>query len=193
MSTLKFVVVGDGNVGKTCVLVTFSTGSFPHDTVPTVYDNYVAALTVDGKAVDLGLWDTSGQAEYDLIRPLAYPQTQLFLMCFSVVSPDSFNNVQRRWYPEVRHHCPGCPIILVGTKTDLRADPATLAELRRAGKEPVSREQGLALCRDLRLARYVEVSAVQDQRGIKQLFEEAVRIVWHGNSKPVRKKKCILL
>eukprot|EP00048_Salpingoeca_helianthica_P000611 m.42798 g.42798 ORF g.42798 m.42798 type:complete len:189 (+) comp10700_c0_seq2:391-957(+) len=188
MAALKIVVVGDGNVGKTCLMITFCTGQFPTDTIPTVYDNYATALTVDGKAVDLGLWDTSGQTEYDRLRPLSYPETHLFLVCFSVVNPSSFNNVQRKWYPEVRHHCPNCPVVLVGTKTDLRAAAA------QSGKELVTREQGQALARELRLARYMECSAHEDARSVKAVFEESVRVVRSGGGTPANKKKiCVVL
>lgn len=78
------------------------------------FDNYSAPFTVDGIPVSLGLWDTAGQEDYDRLRPLSYPQTDVFLICYSVVSPSSFDNVTSKWYPELKHHCPDAPIILVG-------------------------------------------------------------------------------
>jgi Ras-related C3 botulinum toxin substrate 1 len=48
---------------------------------------------VDGKPISLGLWDTAGQEDYDRLRPLSYPQTDVFLVCFSIVSPPSYDNV----------------------------------------------------------------------------------------------------
>lgn len=71
---------------------------------------------VDERPVNLGVWDTVGQEDYDQLRPLSYPQTDIFLVCFSVVSLSSFENVRAKWLPEIQHHAPGVPFILVGTK-----------------------------------------------------------------------------
>jgi GTPase SAR1 family protein len=51
---------------------------------------------VDGKTISLGLWDTAGQEDYDRLRPLSYPQTDVFLICFSLVSPPSYENVRTK-------------------------------------------------------------------------------------------------
>merc|ERR1719316_2479135 len=75
----------------------------------------------DGKPINLGLWDTAGQEDYDRLRPLSYPQTDVFLVAFSLISRASFENVKQKWWPELKHHCPGVPTILVGTKLDLRS------------------------------------------------------------------------
>ena len=66
--------------------------------------------------VELALWDTAGQEDYDRLRPLSYPDTDVILMCFSIDSPDSLENIPEKWSPEVRHFCPNVPIILVGNK-----------------------------------------------------------------------------
>lgn len=106
---------------------------------------------VDGKTISLGLWDTAGQEDYDRLRPLSYPQTDVFLICFSLVSPPSYENVRTKvsipephhiafpevlidylpqWFPEISHHAPSTSIVLVGTKLDLREDQATIEKLR---------------------------------------------------------------
>merc|ERR1712051_10001 len=112
----KLVIVGDGACGKTCLLIVFSKDQFPEVYVPTVFENYVADIEVDGKQVELAPWDTAGQEDYDRLRPLSYPDTDVILMCFSIDSPDSLDNIPEKWTPEVKHFCPNVPIILVGNK-----------------------------------------------------------------------------
>jgi small GTP-binding protein len=120
---IKCVVVGDETVGKKCLLISYTTNTFPQDYIPSYFDNYTINVMVDSKQINLGLWNTSGQEDFDRLRPLNYTMTDVFLLCFSVVSPTSFENVSTKWIPELLHHAPNTPIILVGTKTDLREDP----------------------------------------------------------------------
>ncbi|KDB27437.1 GTP-binding protein rhoA [Trichophyton interdigitale MR816] len=137
----KLVIVGDGACGKTCLLIVFSKGTFPEVYVPTVFENYVADVEVDGKHVELALWDTAGQEDYDRLRPLSYPDSHVILICFAIDSPDSLDNVQEKWISEVLHFCSGHPIILVGCKKDLRHDQRTIEELHKTSQKPVTPEQ----------------------------------------------------
>lgn len=193
MQTIKCVAVGDGAVGKTCLLISFTTNAFPSEYIPTVFDNYCANLVVDGKAVNLGLWDTAGQEDYDRLRPLSYPQTDVFLICFSVVSSSSFDNVSTKWVPEVRHHCPSTPIILVGTKIDLRSDKETIEKLSQKHKAPITEEEAKAKANEVGAVKYLECSAAT-QQGLVEVFHEAVRAVLSPkNTKKGKKKQCTLL
>ncbi|KAJ5819797.1 Small GTPase superfamily Rab type [Penicillium riverlandense] len=218
--SLKCVVTGDGAVGKTCLLISYTTNAFPGEYIPTVFvpnspfppphtnkitartanngvssfDNYTASVMVDGRPISLGLWDTAGQEDYDRLRPLSYPQTDVFLICFSIVSPPSFDNVQAKWFPEIEHHAPNVPIILVGTKLDLRDDRATTEALRSRKMEAVSYEQALAVAKEIRAHKYLECSALT-QRNLKSVFDEAIRAVLNPRpaAKSGRSRHCKIL
>lgn len=189
----KLVIVGDGACGKTCLLIVFSKGTFPEVYVPTVFENYVAEVEVDGRKVELTLWDTAGQEDYDRLRPLSYPDSNVILICFSIDSPDSLDNVLEKWISEVLHFCQGVPIILVGCKADLRNDPNTIEALRQQQQQPVSTSEGQAVAQKIGAADYLECSARTGQ-GVREVFEAATRASLKKVSKPSSgKKKCVLL
>jgi small GTP-binding protein len=166
---LKLVIVGDGAVGKTSALISYSTNAFPTEYVPTVFDNRNANVRVDGKAAILGLWDTAGQEDYDRLRPLSYPQTDVFIIAYSITSRSSFANVTSKWIPEIRHHAPHTPIMLAGLKTDLRRSvrnvPSGLFISTVEGAQK-AKDQGLV---------YRECSALT-QFGLKAMFDTAIRV-----------------
>ncbi|XP_057589205.1 rho-related GTP-binding protein RhoJ isoform X2 [Hippopotamus amphibius kiboko] len=137
---LKCVVVGDGAVGKTCLLMSYANDAFPEEYVPTVFDHYAVTVTVGGKQHLLGLYDTAGQEDYNQLRPLSYPNTDVFLICFSVVNPASYHNVQEEWVPELKDCMPHVPYVLIGTQIDLRDDPKTLARLLYMKEKPLTYE-----------------------------------------------------
>jgi len=187
MQNIKCVVVGDGAVGKTCLLISYTTNAFPGEYIPTVFDNYSANVMVDGKPVNLGLWDTAGQEDYDRLRPLSYPQTDVFLICFSIISPHSFENVKSKWWPEIQHHCPDVPIILVGTKSDLRNDQNMTQQLASKGLRMVSVDEASNRSREIGAVTYMECSALT-QDGLKNVFDEAIRAAL--NKKQPQQKGC---
>ncbi|CBX97435.1 hypothetical protein LEMA_P105660.1 [Plenodomus lingam JN3] len=167
------VVVGDGAVGKTCLLISYTTNKFPSEYVPTVFDNYAVTVMIGDEPYTLGLFDTAGQEDYDRLRPLSYPQTDVFLVCFSVTSPASFENVREKWFPEVHHHCPGVPCLIVGTQVDLREDSAVKDKLSKQRMAPVKREDGERMARELGAVKYVECSALTQYK-LKDVFDEAI-------------------
>ncbi|PAA50516.1 hypothetical protein BOX15_Mlig003207g1, partial [Macrostomum lignano] len=176
MQSVKCVFVGDGTVGKTCLLISYVENAFPSTYVPTVFDHYSAVVVANDRPINLGLWDTAGQEDYDRLRPLSYPETDVFIICFSLVSPTSFENVRSKWYPEVSHHCPNAPIVLVGTKMDLRDDKETIKELKAKKLAPITHLQGMTMAKEINAAKYLECSALT-QKGLKSVFDEAIRAV----------------
>uniref|UniRef100_A0A8D8M0G1 Ras-related protein Rac1 n=1 Tax=Cacopsylla melanoneura TaxID=428564 RepID=A0A8D8M0G1_9HEMI len=140
----------------------------------------------------MGLWDTAGQEEYDRIRPLSYPQSDLILICFSVVDPNSFKNVRNKWYPEVSHFCPDVPFILVGTKIDLREDQEEIDKLLKKKQSPVLYTEGVSMAKEIGAVKYMECSALS-QRGLKTIFDEAIRTVLIPIERPKKEWLCTLL
>jgi len=134
--------------------------------VPTVFENYLTNTIHEptGKIVELALWDTAGQEEYDRLRPLSYPETDVILVCFAIDSHASLENVTDKvperppftnaaeilglclqWYPEVRHFCPNTPVLLVGLKSDLRHNARAISILRTQGQAPITFQEVFAL------------------------------------------------
>ncbi|CAG9816797.1 unnamed protein product [Phaedon cochleariae] len=171
----KIVAVGDGACGKTCLLTTFAFNEFPESHVPTIFDAYSKEIELDGETVTLALWDTAGEEDYDRLRPLSYPRTNVVLICFSIDHQDSLQNVKLKWWPEIKHFLPYTPVILVGNKLDLRNDPGVLGRLGKTGSHPVSQHAGEKMAKRIRADKYMECSA-KYLLGVRAIFEEAIRL-----------------
>ena len=195
--TLKCVVVGDGAVGKTSMLLCYTTNTFPTDHMPTIFDNYSKNVTMhDGRVVNLGLWDTAGQDEYADFRPLSYAAADCFVVAFSLIDRKSFRNVEHKWLQELRSKAPKTPIVLVGTKLDLRqeggrGDNGGYGGSNKRGtgsfgrsssggysggddeSEPISEMEGQALARRIKAVSYVECSSLV-QTNLSLVFDEVI-------------------
>lgn len=194
MQTIKCVVVGDGAVGKTCLLISYTTNKFPSEYVPTVFDNYAVTVMIGEDPYTLGLFDTAGQEDYDRLRPLSYPDSHVILICFAVDSPDSLDNVQEKWISEVMHFCAGLPIILVGCKKDLRRDGRVIEELRKTSQRPVTPEEGMAVAQKIGAKHYLECSAKSGE-GVREVFQYATRaaLLSRPGKSGRGKNKCIVI
>lgn len=118
--------------------------------------------------------DTAGQEDYDRLRPLSYPDTDVLLICFSVDNPDSLQNVMEKWGPECSHFCPDVPIVLCGNKIDLRDDPMLVETLALINHTPVGFEVGQEVASKINAVAYVECSALT-REGVHNVFETSVR------------------
>ncbi|XP_007559506.1 ras-related C3 botulinum toxin substrate 1-like [Poecilia formosa] len=185
MQTVKCVLLGDGAVGKSAMIITYTAG-FPKEWTPSVMDNYKVSVTLDGNEVNLDVWDHSGLSDYDRLRRLSFPQTDVLLLCFSLTSPSSFENVRSKWTGEVRDHCPGVPVVLVGTMLDLRDDTDRIEKLKKEHLSPITYDQGLAMAEEIGAVTYLECSALSEQ-GLQAVIEETARVGL--NAKPAKKPK----
>ncbi|KAJ7656525.1 P-loop containing nucleoside triphosphate hydrolase protein [Mycena polygramma] len=173
MQMLKLIVVGDDGVGKTCMLTSHTKNKFPSEYVPTVFESWAVTVMIGEKPYQLGFWDTCDKDEYERLRPLSYPQTDVFLVCFKVTSHASFENVKTKWFPELHYHAPRVPCLIVGTQIDLRDDAQVVEKLAGQGQHPVSAALGERLAREMGAVKYVECSALTHE-GVKNVFDEAV-------------------
>ena len=173
MQNVKCVVVGDGAVGKTALLISYTSNAFPGEYTPTVFDNFSANVMHKGKPINLGLWDTAGQDDYDKLRPLSYPRTDVFLVCYSVISRHSFNNIKNKWIPELKYYAPGTPILLAGLKLDMRTDPNVLTRLKERNENPITFEEGSNLAKEIGATKFIECSALT-QENLQNVFMEAI-------------------
>ncbi|THG02791.1 hypothetical protein TEA_017021 [Camellia sinensis var. sinensis] len=180
--------------------------NWEQDYVPTVFDNFSANVVVNGSTVNLGLWDTAGQEDYNRLRPLSYRGADVFILAFSLISKASYENVSKKWIPELKHYAPGVPIVLVGTKLDmyyndvpqLRSDCFMIltimaSDLRddkqffidHPGAVPITTAQGEELRKLIGAPAYIECSS-KTQLNVKAVFDAAIKVVLQP---PKTKKK----
>jgi Ras-related C3 botulinum toxin substrate 1 len=167
----KVVVVGDGAVGKTCLFITYATGKFPEEYVPTVFENYTLDTTYNKEPFLLHMWDTAGQEDYDRLRPLSYPGTDVVVLCFSLVNESTFESIRMKWNPEINHYLDGIPKILVGTKLDMREQKITDGGLTKY--EEIDTAEGQDLAKEIGAFAYIETSPLTG-KNLNEVFEKVI-------------------
>jgi len=182
---IKCGIVGDGTVGKTTLLVSYTARAFMDDYVPNLFDNFSAIEEVDGQCINMNLWDTAGQEDYASLRTRMYRNTDIFLLCFSTVHLDSFDNLKHKWIHELKQNAPETPFILVGTKTDLREK---VEKENDKTVEIISTKKGLKRSKELKAQNYVECSS-KDISSVNNVFIEAIRVVLERERKRKLKDK----
>ncbi|TWW81871.1 rho-related GTP-binding protein RhoN-like isoform X1 [Takifugu rubripes] len=166
----KIVVVGDTQCGKTALLHVFAKDSYPENYVPTVFENYTASFEIDKQRIELNMWDTSGSAYYDNVRPLAYPDADAVLICFDVSRPETLDSVTKKWQGETQEFCPGAKVVLVGCKLDMRTDLSVMRELAKHRLIPVTHEQGTNLARQIGAVAYAECTSRYSENSVRDVF-----------------------
>ncbi|CRK39458.1 hypothetical protein BN1723_007621 [Verticillium longisporum] len=198
----KLVLLGDGACGKTSLLNVFTRGYFPTVYEPTVFENYVHDIFVDNVHIELSLWDTAGQEEFDRLRSLSYDDTDLIVLCYSVDSKDSLENVESKWVGEIADNCPGVKLVLVALKCDLRegnddenvgadGQPQVAQPGEKRNPTLINYDQGLEVARRIQASRYLECSAMKN-RGVNEAFTEAARVAL-SVKKERDESKCIVM
>jgi len=176
---VKCGVVGDGTVGKTTLLLSYITEAFITEYTPTVFDNFSAIEEVNGEVINVILWDTAGQDDYAQIRTTCYTNCRydVFLLCFSVIHRDSYDNIKYKWLPELKANSNGTPFILVGTKSDLRDDN---------NPQHIPHKEGVKRAKEIKAHNYVECTS-REPASVGKVVMEAVSIVLEADK--LRKQK----
>jgi small GTP-binding protein len=175
MQSIKIVVVGDGAVGKTSFLISFTMNAFPNEYVPTVFDNFNCMYEFEGSNISLGLWDTAGQQDFEKLRPISYKESDIYLLFFSVMNPTSLENIKLRWVDEIRTHSPNTPYYLIGTQIDERDNDELINSLKERGKHPVSAKEGKESAKEIGAIGYLEIAPKQMNFG--SIFDDVIRYV----------------
>ncbi|XP_030379016.1 AF4/FMR2 family member 4 [Scaptodrosophila lebanonensis] len=171
--TIKCVLVGDGAVGKTNLILSYLENRFNSEHVPTASDIYNADVMVNDSPVHLTLCDTAGQDTLDPLRELCYPDSDVFLLCFSVVKPETFDAIKAKWAPKFAKS--KAALVLVGTQADLRSNLNVLNKLQTNGEKPISYADAWDLATTIG-AKYIETSSVTQDK-VKEVFDTAI---WEG-------------
>lgn len=151
-----------------------------------------ASLTVFGQRVNMTLCDTSGSDDFGHLRPLSYPQADVILILFSVTDYASFENARGRWLKEVKRHCPGIPILLIGTHTDRRDTGTLLRDFRSSNKKYVTKSEATKAAAAMKAVSYIECSA-KTRTNVKAAFDEAIATALEMNHSSKSSRECKIL
>jgi len=175
---IKILAIGDTGCGKTSLNITFAKQQYPEDiNSPEIkWEEYLAEVQLEGKSVSVELLELPSQDHYYQIRTLSYDGIDVALMCFSVDDHESFKNIADKWLTELKEYLPDVPIVLVGTKSDLKSDERIINELAAKSQEPVSNLEALALSEKIKAYEYVECSAKTGE-GVLDVYRAAVEAV----------------
>lgn len=167
---IKVALIGDGNVGKTSICFRLVNDKFDTIYVPTVFETNPFMMTLHGTDYNLLITDTAGQETYDELRKsMVYAlDIDVFVLCYAIDDEQSYKNVKDQWCKELQENAAEKPVILVGTKSDLRktGDSSSL----------LSQCDGMDLKHDIGAKQFFECSAKDpgEKRSIKIIFEEAI-------------------
>ncbi|KAJ6460208.1 rho family small GTP binding protein cdc42 [Mycena sanguinolenta] len=195
---IKCILVGDSDVGKTCLLTAYLENRFPTGYIPRNYDgNARPDMWHGGVPYTLQVFDTAGGPEYEHQRPLGYPWSDVFLICFSVGLPASLERVKTKWLADAQYHCPGVACVIAATQIDLRGPDidtdANSGETREGRRELITTAQGEELAREIKAVKYVECSA-KTREGVQDVFDAVVAAAVQNLHAPQKhRRRCVVL
>ncbi|KAJ3423556.1 gtp-binding protein rho5 [Anaeramoeba flamelloides] len=171
----KTILLGDAKVGKSCLMWSYTSNAFPDQYIPTVYETPRTNILIDDQVVTISIFDTSANEVYDRLRPLCYPGTSVFLLCFTYFDPNSLQSIVSRWVPEITEHCPDTPYFLVGLKADLLQDENTRTQFQQRNIQPITDQEANEVKKQIGAIEYLKCSALT-QQGLRELFDCVARM-----------------
>jgi len=177
---VKLLVVGDGAVGKTCLVISYTRGEqfVPREHVTTLFEQVDHIERVDGLEIAVSLNDTAGQEEHLALTESAFPATDVFLLTYAINDRQSFNHITTKWAPAIQNFKlkkdKDVRFILVAQKIDLRNDTSKIEEFKQQGIHLITTEEGNKVATTIRANAYFECSAWYGT-GVKPLFQQAVK------------------
>ncbi|EDR21850.1 GTPase_rho, putative [Entamoeba dispar SAW760] len=170
----KCILVGDHCVGKNKLAAICSGIIPPGENPPGAVEDQKVSISVDGIKHTINIISTEGSEDYAKLRPLSYPETDIFIVLFSIINYNSYSHVEKLWKPEIKEYCSDAPIILVGSYAEVRKNPEKLNSLAERGITLISQEQGEVMAKRIGAVQYIEWSD-SDKDDVDFIFEEAVR------------------
>lgn len=121
---LKFVIVGDSSVGKSCLLLRFADDQFNENYMTTIGVDFRFKTVKSGtKNVKLQIWDTAGQERFRTITNTYYKSAHAVILVYDITNLESFESIRNFWLDEVENYAdPGTQLVLVGNKSDMKQD-----------------------------------------------------------------------
>ncbi|KAK8899877.1 hypothetical protein M9Y10_002200 [Tritrichomonas musculus] len=190
MERIKCGIVGDGYVGKTSMLLTIQNKEFPDYYICSVYDTYATTINFNNISVNIEITDIlGGEEDFIKLRQYEYSRYHIILVCFSLVSPPSYESIKSKWINEIREYEPNKKIVLIGMKSDLRDNFHISSDEEMS---PISTLKGEQLKMEIKALEYVECSSLK-QYNLNGVLQSIAKVHFaFESSKKEKKSKCLI-
>ena len=190
VSTRKIILLGDSYTGKSTILKNIR-NSEHYVTEQISVNKFEIKACMYNKDIRLIVWDGVVSGYKTDYRSIAYKNTDLIIICYSIDSNESLHNIEHKWIPELTKYCPDVPYLLVANKTDLRQNTDTSKELLKSPDEGfITKDKGICIAQRIGSRNFLECSAVL-KKGLDELVKLAVDTIMHENKR--QRKECIIL
>ena len=218
---IKCTLIGDKSVGKTSMLLSYQTNTYPSEYVPTILDTYSKATIYNDKRINLQLYDIGGEQSLENFKGQGKIGTDVFLLCFAIDNRESFTRVSSKWLPQIQNYWFSSLssddesgvrnswwiepiIILVGCKNDKSSTNSLLHEIRlrrpSRNKDPrtslesqalVTYKEAIEMKKEIRAYLYLECCS-RNTTGITEIFNAAINAVLQRRSS-ISSRRYVLL